>query len=267
MMYVKYSIWNKNHVESCYFFSFQEDQDVMEADLDLADKLQPVDQELNGDDLMLKKYTSQKPTTNTQKSYNNTLYASSINDFRSKQSVDPVLHRPTTPGQFRQSIVAHTVDSLATSLAVGDIFHTQTNGFEAYNGNGNSTIFATSVSMSIKKPVSASVISTISNKHDQNNTSTKIPKTTSAITRPKSSNRSSSIDQPKQITPVLAFGGNDEVDRSSTTPTPTTPKVTPPMKFSFSEPPRSNSSASIRSSTSSIIELSNGTLNNQKTKK
>ncbi|CAF4475299.1 unnamed protein product [Rotaria sp. Silwood2] len=237
-----------------------EDQDVMEADLDLADKLHAIDHELSGDDLMLKRYALQKPITNTQKSYNNTLYASSINDFKSRTSIDPVLHRPTTPGQLRQSTVAHTVDSLANSLAVGDIFHSQINGFEQFNGTN--TIFAASTSMSIKKPLSASVISTATVKSNN----TKFSKTSSSsITRPKSANRMSSMDQQKQLTPVLAFGTNDELDRSIPTITP--PKVTPPMKFSFSEPPRSNSSASIRSSSSSILELSNANLNNQKTKK
>ncbi|CAF1025663.1 unnamed protein product [Rotaria sordida] len=244
-----------------------EDQDVMEADLDLADKLHAIDQELSGDDLILKKYALQKTITNTQKSYNNILYASSINDFKSRTSIDPVLHRPTTPGQLRQSIVAHTVDSLANSLAVGDIFHSQNNGFEQLNRNN--TIFAASTSMSIKKPLSASVMSTTTiknnNNNNNNNNTNFFKQTSSSITRPKSANRMSSQDQQKQLTPVLAFGTNDELDRSIPTITP--PKVTPPMKFSFSEPPRSNSSASIRSSSSSILELSNGNLNNQKTKK
>ncbi len=237
----------------------------MEADLDLADKLHALDQELSGDDLMLAQYSSQKlpsstTTTNVQKSYNNILYASSTNDSKSKTTIDPVLHRPTTPGQLRQSIAAHTVDSLANSLAVGDIFHSQSNGFE--HSNVNSTIFAASTSMSIKKPLSASTISTITN----NNNTTKFSKTLSSLTRPKSATRLSTNDQQKQITPVLAFGTNDELDRSI--PTIATQKVTPPMKFSFSEPPRSNSSASIRSSSSSTtLELSNGNQNNQKAKK
>ena len=219
----------------------------MEADLDLADKLQPLDQELSGDDLIFAQYSSQNPTTNNvRKSYNNTLYASSVND--------PVLHRPTTPGQLRQSIVAHTVDSLANSLAIGDMFHNQSNGFE--RPNGNNSIVAASTSVSVKKPLSASTILSISN-----NNKMKFPKTSSLpITRPKSAN------QQKQMTPVLAFEVNDELDRSIQTIT-SQQKVTPPMKFSFSEPPRSNSSASIRSSSSSTLELSNGTPNNLKAKK
>lgn len=232
---------------------------MMEVDLDLADKLQAVDQELSGDDLMFAQYSSQKPlttATSVQKSYNNILYASSTNDFKNKTITDPVLHRPTTPGQLRQSIVAHTVDSLANSLAVGDMFHSQSNGFE--QSNRNSTIFTASTSISIKKPLLASTTSTITN----NNTK-KFSTTTSSITRPKSASRLSSNDQQKQVTPVLAFGTNDELDRSIPTQ-----KMTPPMKFSFSEPPRSNSSASIRSSTSSAtLELSNGSINNQKSKK
>jgi hypothetical protein len=237
----------------------------METDLDLADKLQPIDQELSGDDLILAQYSSQNPsqstgTTNFRKSYNNILYASSTSDFKSKSIIDPVLHRPTTPGQLRQSIVAHTVDSLANSLAVGDILHSQSHGFE--HSNGISTIFAASTSISIKKPLSASTNSTTLNNNDNK---MKFSKPASSITRPKSANRLLTTDQPKQITPVLAFGTNDELDRSI--PTITSQRVTPPMKFSFSEPPRSNSSASIRSSSSSTLELSNGNINNPKSKK
>ena len=236
----------------------------MEADLDLADKLQPIDQELTGDDLILAQYSSQNlpqpttTTTNFRKSYNNILYASSTSDFKNKSIIDPVLHRPTTPGQLRQSIVAHTVDSLANSLAVGDILHSQSNGFE--HSNGISTVFAASTSLSIKKPLSAST-----NFTTLNNNKAKFSKPALSITRPKSANRLSTADQPKQITPVIAFDINDELDRSI--PTITSQKVTPPMKFSFSEPPRSNSSASIRSSSSSTLELSNGNNNNPKSKK
>ncbi|UJR25899.1 hypothetical protein I4U23_007247 [Adineta vaga] len=238
-----------------------EDQDVMEADLDLADKLQIIEQELSGDDLMLVKYSPQTNTTPTpfvQKSYNNNLYASSIHDFKSKSVVDSVLHRPTTPGQLRQSIVAHTVDSLASSLVVGDFFHNHSNGFD--QSNGHQTMFAASTSVSIKKPLSASVASVATT-----NNSIKFSKTLSSTSRPKSTNRMSSVDQSKQLTPVFAFGTNDELDRA--VPPLSTQKTTPRMKFSFSEPPRSNSSASIRSSASSILELSNGNANNHKTKK
>ena len=235
----------KFHDEIEFLFS-QEDQDVMEADLDLADKLQPIDQELNGDDLIFAQYSSQNPpTNNVRKSYNNILYASSVHD--------PVLHRPTTPGQLRQSIAAHTVDSLANSLAIGDVFHSQGNGFERTNGN-NTIVAASTTSVSMKKPLSASTISSISN-----NNKMKISKTLSSVTRPKSAT------QQKQMTPVLAFDVNDELDRSI--PTLSSQKVTPPMKFSLSEPPRSNSSASIRSSSSSTLELSNGNTTNPKAKK
>jgi hypothetical protein len=84
----------------------------MEADLDLADKLRPSDKELSGEKLINAEYTSHKST-----------------NFQSKN--DPVLHRPTTPGQFRQSIAAHTVDSLANSLAIGNIYNTQSDGFQS----------------------------------------------------------------------------------------------------------------------------------------
>ena len=229
----------------------------MEADLDLADKLKATDQELSGDDLMFAKYASEKTTTNPKKSYNNTLYAPSTNDFKSKTTIDPVLHRATTPGQLRQSIVSHTVDSLANSLAAGDIFHSQNSGLDQLNSN--SLAFTASMSVSMKKPLSASVTSTASNNN-------KISKPSSSTTKPKATNRTSSTDQQKQITPVLAFGDtNDQLDCSIATIT--TPKKTPPVKFSFCEPPRSNSSASMRSSSSSIHDLSNGNLSNQKTKK
>jgi len=229
----------------------------MEADLDLADKLHPNESELSGDDLISKQYSSQNfSTTNVQKSYNNILYASSTTDLKLKASVDPVLHRPTTPGQFRQSIVAQTVDSLANSLAVSDVFHSQTNGQSSY------------LSTSMKKPLSASTTSTIKSANNNNNNRKKFSNTSVSITRPKSATRASTnlnIDQQKQLTPVLAFSQmNDELDRSIPT---LTQKMTPPMKFSFAEPPRSNSSASIRSSTSSTLELSNGTTANQKSKK
>jgi hypothetical protein len=146
----------------------------MEADLDLGDKLRASDKELSGDKLIIEQYTSQK-----SKSYNHILYPSSTNDFKSKSTIDPVLHRPTTPAQLRQSIAAHTVDSLANSLAIGDMYTTESNGFE-------NTIFPGS----IKQPLSSN-------------------------------------DQQKQ---------RNSVDN---------------------DPPRSNSSASLRSSRSSIIDLSN----------
>lgn len=235
----------------------------MEADLDLADKLQTIDQELCGDDLMLVKYSSQTTaptapaTSAAQKSYNNTLYASSISEVKSKSVADSVLHRPTTPGQLRQSIVAHTVDSLANSLAVSDIFHSQSH--TAAQPNGRHNLFTPSASFSIRKPTSASVASA------STSNSIKFSKTLSSISRPKSTNRLSSADQSKQHTPVLAFATKEEFDRA--TPPVALQKVTPPMKFSFSEPPRSTSSASIRSSASSIIELSNGHANAHKPKK
>lgn len=231
----------------------------MEADLDLADKLKPSDQELGGDDLMLEQYGSQKINSQVEKSYNNTLYASSVHDFKAKTTIDPVLHRPTTPGQLRQSIVAHTVDSLANSLAVGDMFHSQSNGFEHFNGH-TLAFAASTTSLASKKSLSASITPAAKNK-----VPTKVSKASLSISRPKSSNRTSTADQQKRLTPVLAFGSTDALDRSIPTIIPQ--KATPPMKFSFSEPPRSNSSASMRSSSSSTLDLSNGSSNNHKAKK
>lgn len=229
----------------------------MESDLDLADSLKTSNGELSGDQLMLEQYSSERTNLHVQKSYNNLLYTSSANDFKSKSIIDPVLHRPTTPGQLRQSIVAFTVDSLANSLAVGDIFHhNQTNGHQPMFTATSTTSFLS------KKSLSASVAPTSKTK-----TSVKLTKTSMSITRPKSSQRLSSTDQQtKQTTPVLAFGSSDDaLDRSI--PTITSTKVTPPMKFSFAEPPRSNSSASIRSSSSSTLDSSHGTVSNSKTKK
>jgi hypothetical protein len=97
----------------------------MEADLDLGDKLRPSDKELSGDNLIIEQYTSQKST-----SYNNILYSSSRNDIKSKSTIDPVLHRPTTPGQLRQSLTTHTVDSLANSLAPDTMYRSRSDGFE-----------------------------------------------------------------------------------------------------------------------------------------
>ena len=227
----------------------------MEADLDLADSLKASEEEFSGDELMLEQYSSQRTNQSVAKPYNKLLYASSTHDFKSKSVIDPVLHRPTTPGQLRQSIVAFTVDSLANSLAVGELFQNQ--------GNGHQPLFTATSTTSFmsKKSLSASIVPASKSK-----SSVKLTKTSMSISRPKSNNRLSSTDQSKQLTPVLAFGSNDALDRSVPTLTPPS-KVTPPMKFSFAEPPRSNSSASIRSSSSSTLDSSHGTVNNSKTKK
>jgi hypothetical protein len=174
----------------------------MEADLDLNDKLHAADKELSGDNLIIEQYSSQKATNNSTP-YNNVLYQSSTNDFKSKTTTDPVLHRPTTPGQFRHSVAAHAVDSLANSLAIGDLYNSHSTGFENIR-------FADSMA------------APIASNHISNN-------------EQKSTN---------------------ELDRS----TPIQ-KTIPPREVSSSEPPRSNSSASTRSSTSSTHELNNGNTN------
>jgi hypothetical protein len=97
----------------------------MEADLDLGDKLRASEKELSGERLINEQYASQKIIFN-----NNILY-SSTNDFKSKSTIDPVLHRPTTPGKLRQSHAAHTVDSLANSLIIGS----ESDGFENITKN------------------------------------------------------------------------------------------------------------------------------------
>jgi hypothetical protein len=139
----------------------------MEADLDLGDKLRPSDKELSGERLINDQYTSQKST-----------------NFQSRN--DPVLSRPTTPGQLRQSLAAHTVDTLANSLAIGDVYNTQSDGFQH-------TILGNSTKTPSKQTNSVETL----NEHDQ------------------------------------------------------------------SASPRSNSSASIRSSVSSVLELNNENLDNK----
>jgi hypothetical protein len=231
----------------------------MEADLDLADQLKPADQELFGDDLMLANYGPSMPTVQTQKPYNNALYATSINDFKSKSIIDSVLHRPTTPGQLRQSIAAHTVDSLANSLATGDMF-ASLNNFLEYSQSFKTKPMGLASSFGSKKSHSASIASPVKSK-----ASTKVSATSMLIHQSKSNRRMSSIDPQKQRTPVLAFNSNDHLDRCVPNGTPL--KATPPMKFSFAEPPRSNSSVSMRSSSSSTLDSSHGNQNNSKTNK
>ena len=238
----------------------------MEADLDLADQLQTTDQELSGDDLIQEHYAPEKAPATTKavvhRPYNNALYASSVDDFKSKSHVDPVLHRPITPGQLRQSVVTHTVDSLVNSLAISDVFHSPSNGSEQVNSHLHR--FPTSTSMSSKKFVSASIATTTKTTAAAK---VKPSKTLLSISRPRSStHRLSSVNSSKQITPVLAFGSNDDVDR--VVPVLSTQKGTPPMKFSFSEPPRSNSSASMRSSSSSsTLDSMHGSVHHSKTRK
>ncbi|CAF4462290.1 unnamed protein product, partial [Adineta steineri] len=63
-----------------------EDQDIMEADLDLADKLRATDKELSGDILIDEHYISQKIPLN------NKLQRATTNNMKSKSTNDPVLH-------------------------------------------------------------------------------------------------------------------------------------------------------------------------------
>ena len=67
----------------------------MEADLDLGDKLRASDKELSGDQLIGKQYIWQKGMKYSS--------ISSLADYSTKNKIEPVLHRPVTPGQFRQS--------------------------------------------------------------------------------------------------------------------------------------------------------------------
>lgn len=85
----------------------------MEADLDLGDKLRGTDKELSGERLIDLQYTSQKGTA-----YSRLLHSSTSNAHKSKSTPDPVLQRPTTPGQLRQTNVTHTVNSLVNNLAI-----------------------------------------------------------------------------------------------------------------------------------------------------
>lgn len=238
----------------------------MENDLDLADKLQPYESELGGDDLMKQKYALAEQTRMSfiQKPYNNILYVSSVSDVKSRSLIDPVLHRPITPGQLRQSTVAHTVDSLASSFAVGDMFQNSNNMKQHSNGHHPTVLDSTTSFFSKVSPsTNISIVST-------SKSSVKLSKTSTSIVRPKSSQRPSTSEQKKQTTPVLAFQNNDSLEHSIQTIIPTTKGTTPPMKFSYSEPPRSNSSASIRSSSSSTVttlEISHGNPSQQKNRK
>ncbi|CAF1106340.1 unnamed protein product [Rotaria sp. Silwood1] len=177
-----------------------EDQDIMEADLDLGDKLRPSDKELSGEKLIIEHYASQK-ITNFQTSYNNILQSSSTND--------PVLHRPITPGQLRYSKVAHTIDSFANNLSIGDIHNNHNDEYEN------------------------KILTSSTKKSSSVNSTPIIPN-----------------DQEKDI--------NNDFDQSTNIQKPTTP-----MKYSFSEPHRSNSNASMHSSVSSVIELNNENINKQ----
>jgi hypothetical protein len=239
----------------------QEDQDIMEADLDSADRLQPVNKELIGDELMSQQYSSQSSHTSLVKPYNNALYTSSNHHMKSKSMIDPVLHRPTTPGQLRQSIVAQTVDSLASSLAVGEMFHSQTQPFDYLKGQ--STIFAASTTNSIasKKPLSHPVGSSMKTK-----TVPRTMQSSMSIGRTRVNQRTTGADQTKSLAPVMAFESFDAPDRVTIAGT-ALKGATPPMKFSYSEPPRSTSSASIRSSSSSMLESSNGHMHQSKSRK
>ncbi|CAF2004352.1 unnamed protein product [Rotaria magnacalcarata] len=120
-----------------------EDQDIMEADLDLGDKLRASDKELSGDTLIDGQYTSLKGSS-FQISYLNTVHSS--------LAMDPLLNRPVTPGQYRQSRVAHTVDSFANNLSMGDIHNSRS------NHNNNYEYESKLLTNSSKKP--SSVINT-----------------------------------------------------------------------------------------------------------
>ena len=111
--------------QNLFFFVLQEDQDIMEADLDLADKLRATDRELSGETLIKEHYISQKS------SFNTILRRTSANNTKSKSTAEPVLQRPTTPGQLRQATATHAIDSLAQSLALGDVYNSQSDGFES----------------------------------------------------------------------------------------------------------------------------------------
>ena len=140
----------------------------MEADLDLGDKLHSSGNELSGDLLIIEQYTSRQPI-----SYNNILYSSSTNDMKSKSTIDPiVLHRPTTPGQLRQSVAAHTVDTLAKSLATGTMYRSQSDGFD-------NTLFHNSTKKS-SSPSNEQQIQ-INNDRTRSNSSASIHSSTSSI--------------------------------------------------------------------------------------
>lgn len=97
-------------------FCVQEDQDIMEADLDLSDRLRATEQELSGEKLIDIQYTSQIAKSNLD----------SI-----------ILNRPVTPGQLRQSQTIHTIQTLTQANGSEqkkteiNMYRSQSNGFES----------------------------------------------------------------------------------------------------------------------------------------
>lgn len=118
----------------------------MEADLDLGDKLRASNKELSGDKLIDEQYTSQK-LANFQISYSNMVQSSAM---------DPLLNRPITPSQYRHSRMAHTIDSFANSLSIGD-------SHNHHNYEYESKVFANPS----QKPLSVSHTPSISNDQEK----------------------------------------------------------------------------------------------------
>ena len=184
----------------------------MEADLDLGDKLHPLEKELSGEKLIIEQYAS-KQSTDFQIPYSSLLYSSTTADLKSKSTTDPILNRPTTPGQLRHSNAARTVDTLANNLFIAD-------RQDGQNDKSESQLHTSSAT----KTFSTNVKSPIPN------------------------------DQQKQTNSVFhTLDSDNEADTSTLRE-----KTATPMKYSIHERPRSNSSDSVRSSVSSVIELNTG---------
>lgn len=195
---------------------------MMEADLDLGDKLRATEKESSGDQLISKQYLSTKG--------NKRLYGSSMDDYSTKTKVDPVLQRPTTPGQLRQSITSQAVDSIAQSFAKNQMYHSRSGGFE--NTLGPPAFNSTSSKNLLTDGLASSTNNRTSN--DQRRSA--------------------------KFTPTAQPSATAELMRSVPLG-----KASSPAKSPVDDPsPRSESSASIHSSSSSIIDLN---VNNEKASK
>ena len=141
----------------------------MEADLDLGDKLHPIAKELNGEKLLNEQYISQKPISYSRMSY----HSSSTNTIL-KSPMEPVIHRPTTPGQLRQTITAQQVESIVNNLTIDNIERTKSDGFEniinpSLSSNKQKKRSTSSDNNSSTSNSSASIHSSIDDLTDKNN--------------------------------------------------------------------------------------------------
>ena len=203
---------------------------MMEADLDLGDKLRATEKESSGDQLISKQYLSKKG--------NNLLYGSSMGDYGTKSKMDPVLQRPTTPGQLRQSMTSQAVDSIAQSFAKNQMYHSRSGGFE----NTLSPLAA-----SPKDPLIDSLSASTNHRTSTDQRRSAKFTTTTTVQPNAAAELMRSLPLGKSSSPVKSsVDDDDDGDEPS---------------------PRSDSSASIHSSSSSIIDLTATGVNKEKASK